>query len=257
MERGFFLSPLVFDRPPIIEALCEFHFSEAGTGDPDFIGLFYERAREKYPKLSPVASLQIQLGVRQMGAPTAPPAVPPPRPFVRLQDENGHVVQLGLGYLSVHILREYTEWPQLREMVEEALSWYRECSGVDNLPATVTMRFINRFSIEEVSAGAVSRTLKINPNIPPSFADRDLSLSSYLSVSQAKVDDFQLTVVTTAQSSEGGNGLILDLGISSTDAVPYSDILGALDEAHGIVEVAFLSYLTDVTIENLGGAERG
>ncbi|MGO8674116.1 MAG: TIGR04255 family protein [Capsulimonadaceae bacterium] len=135
---------VTFERPPLIEALCQFHFTSAPERpwDSTVPGLMYARIRDQFPTKQEQTVIQLEIA---LGAPFSPPAnsVNQMR-FVR--SDGSAVVQVGYNVLAVNHLPPYPNWPSFRSLILEQLAHYQEIAQPQGI-MRAEIRFINRLEL--------------------------------------------------------------------------------------------------------------
>jgi uncharacterized protein (TIGR04255 family) len=127
-----------YSKSPLIEVLCEFHFSPGPAWEDVFVGLIYEKVRHAYP---------IRKAVRTVSVNLTPVALADITAIKRSQfcrsDEKA-LIQIGEHFLAVNHLRPYPTWREYFPMAQQALSVYTEIAAPKSV-SRIALRYINRF----------------------------------------------------------------------------------------------------------------
>lgn len=103
-------------NPPIIEAVCEFRFSQDTLWRDDLVDAFYSLISESFPD----RENRVQNNLELQASPMEAKMQMHQRPLHLFWNKNKTMlVQLGIRYLSVHALRPYPSWKRFRPVIEE------------------------------------------------------------------------------------------------------------------------------------------
>ena len=130
-------------NPPVVEAVCEFRFSQDTDWDLTIPGLLYEKVKGDFPtkRQKLLHEVEIAAGSAEVGPVTRSSE----RIWFLTSDERAFI-QLAPRLLAVNSLRPYPSWQGFRPMVEKALEALAETA---DLPAVqrIGLRYINRIEI--------------------------------------------------------------------------------------------------------------
>ncbi len=233
-----------YRNPPIEEALCEFQFVPGPEWDLTMPGLIWERLKAEYPaKPRSQAVSTVQVG-QQAGGPSIELQQAPPRIQFRSADLR-HLVAVGPGVLSVHMLRPYTGWEHLEARVASALLSY--CSVAEPVGISrIGVRYINRIVV--MAATVDLSDYFTSPPDPPSALPQQLA--SFIMRWESSFDDIDGRLVTTfASVPEDGEqcAFILDIDVIRewADPMPIQDAMVALNDLRARESVVFEALIQD------------
>ncbi len=238
--------PLRYQKPPLVEALCELRFAS----DPDrpwdwaVPGLLYDKLRDTFPTRRERHAIALPLaGPAPLGPATGT--------IERLQfvssDENT-MVQLAPDLLAVNSLRPHLGWPDLRDTLLDVLAAYQTIAA----PTALTMaavRYINRVEIPLRSGFALERFFAVLPGLPEGVPQ---NVTTFLMHTEVGYEDppalFRFRFGTTA-SAEDMAAFMLDYEHVSPahDAPKFEALREWLDAGHDRIERAFVGSFTSAT----------
>jgi uncharacterized protein (TIGR04255 family) len=152
--------------PPLVEAICDFHFLPSQPWDSTVLGLVYDRIKEQFPDKIPLPAIMLNI---TFGA--APGGMPPGGERMRFRKADGSaLVQVGPNNLTVNHLTPYTGWPQFQAMIDHLLKVYREVADPQGLQRVV-LRYVNRMDIPATALNpegyvAIEDYLLAQPSVP-------------------------------------------------------------------------------------------
>lgn len=229
----------VYNRAPLIEALCEFRFQEDKSWDLTLPGLLYQKIEGKFPikREQNAIELQVNAGDEVLGKVT-------PRLRFFTVDER-RLIQIGPGLLSANSLPPYPSWHEFRELIEFALNSYLSVTTSPQL-TRIGLRYINKLDLN--SSAPLRQYLNYHPALP-----RDLNGTLRNVVQRVEVDFTAengvliLTLASTPSEGQAIHSLILDIDFATRDPslVSLSTALGWVDRAHEQVELVFEASITD------------
>lgn len=240
------MSRRIYPKPPIIEALMEFHF-DAVVEPRQLAEQLVSKLGEHYDaQITPFDLFEIRAENHQNGGISAAASRQPHMHF--LSSGSGlRRVGCGRSALTVHTLAPYPGW---ESFVDQA------CEAIDALPDAVAdapivrmaIRYIDliRYPTGEPIADYVSVVPPCPEGMPP-------TVSNYHYVTQATdIDDgtiVQLTVAAAPRSSQEEDALWLDLALS-TGLIPGTGFrdanwLPAMERLHTRLRDIFESSITD------------
>lgn len=156
MSAEFGTTPPRYRNPPIIEAVCEFHFVSGLDWDPTLPGKLHTELADDYPG-KPRNQKSIELGVHLQES------SPPHFLFgegsgkVQLITENEkRIVGIGRDVLSIHMLRPYQDlpdsekigWDEFRPRISKALSAYWNVAQPQGVKR-VGVKYINKLVVSK------------------------------------------------------------------------------------------------------------
>lgn len=229
-----------YANPPLIEAICDFHFVPSQPWDWTVLGLVYDRIKGEFPNKIQPNSPMLNVSI---GMPSGGPMPGAARMQFRREDGSA-LVQVGPDNLTVNHLTPYSGWPQYREMIAGALAVYRDVAAPQGLHR-IALRYINRINIpaglmRDVGV-EIGDYVLAQPSIP------DLVPQVFSSWAQ-RVEIFfnEANMVLVLQSGTGAGSetfpvsFLLDLTMSPPMLpVALDDALTWLEQAHANIETVF------------------
>jgi uncharacterized protein (TIGR04255 family) len=228
--------PLRYQKPPLIEALCEFRFesSSAQPWDGAVPGLMYAKLGARYPKRDETVALDL----------AQPGSLPRPRSRFFSPDK-ARLVQLGPDMLVVNALEPHLGWAGLRDEACRVLSEYREVARPARL-RTVILRYINRVDVSSMVDVALEDYFTTLPSVPEGMS---APLSAFSIQAEARYEEPDAALrfnLRTLNGTEDQLSFLVDYEHASLDAsAPEFDAVPVwLDAAHSRIELAFYGTFT-------------
>lgn len=239
-----------YKNPPIIEAICEFHFSSDIPWDLTYIGLIYEKLKESFPKKQ---QLHINFALTVASDANEQIGTVPMIPLVRFSDSNDKMlIQLGQGLLTVNHLKPYDSWETFLPSIEKGFKAYCEIANPKGLQH-INIRYINRIEIPK--SNKLEESFQIRPLIPLGLPS---GIESFLIGVNLPYEDEKdtLRLQLGTVNSEAPDMLTLLLEIAYVFAKPeeiaLDEVLRRVDVAHKHIEDAFELCLTDELKQTFG-----
>lgn len=242
-------------KPPLIEALCEFHFPANVPWDWTTPGLIYARLKDQYPERS-------QQEIYQM---VQTQSIEPPQveQLLRLQfrkaDGTG-IVQIAPHTLTINQLKPYPGWTSYRTHIQEILAVYREIASPPSV-ANFHLRYINRLElpiVRNTDSFDWSEYCTATPGVP--MALREGANYSYIQRATITRTDAPMTLNLTAGVAPPETpehfAFLLDLEqIVHPPKIEFDDIESWLEKAHSGIEDAFQQCFTSHAMAHFRGGE--
>ena len=116
-----------YQKPPVIEAQCEFLFEPSTPWDLTIMGLVYEKIREQFPKRRPGKRLEVSVetgptGVRQR--------VQSSEGMQFLQLDGNALIQVAQDAVVVNHLKPYPTWREFLPLIRQGLEACRKAEGL-------------------------------------------------------------------------------------------------------------------------------
>src|SRR5207253_5942587 len=94
-----------YNKPPLIEAVCDFRFSSSQPWDWTIPGLFYEQIRDSFPNKNQVNIIETRIDSSQGKV------IQQSQPKLQFINQDGTaVIHVGPDNLSIHQLQPYEGW---------------------------------------------------------------------------------------------------------------------------------------------------
>ena len=232
-----------YNKPPLIEAVCDFRFSSSQPWDWTIPGLFYEQIRSDFPKKNQLSTIETTVDASEGKV------VQQTQPKLQFISGDGTaVIHVGPNSLTIHQLRPYNGWELFKSRILKYLSIYYKTVHPENL-ANMILRYVNHieFSEAEIELDDYFRILPRIPNpIPQIYQGFLFNVDIPHSVLQTGL---RLTFATVVPEGEAKLAYVLDLGMYSTNsAVPSMDTVSDwLEGSHKHLEDAFDAAFTEKT----------
>lgn len=133
-------------NPPIIEALCEFKFSNDTQWDMAVPGLLYQELKSEFP-IREERKFNV-MDFSQTDSTEMPPKIISNELMVFLKENRKLLIQVGRNLLTINCLKPYQNWNNFRYNIELA---YNSLSKIVNLKKLqrIDLRYINQIEIEK------------------------------------------------------------------------------------------------------------
>lgn len=236
-----------YRNPPIIEAICEFHFAPGLGWDPTLPGKLHAELEDDYPG-RPRHQESIELGVQLRGG--SPPNFQfreGPEKVQLITKNEKRIVGVGRDVLSVHMLRPYQDppdsdkigWDEFRPRISNALSAYWKVVQPQGVKR-VSVRYINKLVVPREVTTAKEYLRCALPEVD-GLPDHLVNFMSR--VEYADTDDVKIAL---SQGKVEG-GFILDIAVSreSHDVLARKDTDALIDDLHIRERKVFEAVITD------------
>ncbi|SRR6266567_3252489 len=232
-----------YNKPPLIEAVCDFRFSSSQPWDWTIPGLFYEQIRSDFPNKNQLSTIETTVDAIEgrIVQQTQP----------KIQFTNGDrtaVLHVGPDSLTIHQLRPYDGWELFKSRILKYLSIYYETAHPENL-ANVILRYVNRIEFSETGI-ELDDYFRILPHIPDPIPQIFQGFLFNVDIPyNALQTGLRLTFATVVPEREAKLAYILDLAMySANHAVPSTDTVPDwLESSHKHLEDAFEAAFTEKT----------
>ncbi|MCY4225266.1 MAG: TIGR04255 family protein [Bacteroidetes bacterium] len=145
-----------YRNPPIIEAICEFHFASSSGWDPTLPGKLHAELEGDYVG-QPRRWESIEFGVQiQSGASAKFQVGEGPEKVQLITENEKRIIGIGPDVLSIHMLSPYldphysdgTGWVEFHARIKEALNSYWQVVQPKGVKKT-GIRYINKIEVSE------------------------------------------------------------------------------------------------------------
>lgn len=236
--------------PPLMEAVCEFRFTEDSTWDWVLPGQLFDKIGADFPKRE-----QIQgLGVHVKASPKTKPVAsvhPAPDRVQFIRTDGSAMVQVGFNMLAINQLKPYSTWTEFSALIMRIYQEYCQIAGETHL-ARIGLRYINHLPVSE----NIADILTVTPSLNGILA---LPLHSFFQRYELQYDKPAGILVHqtgTFQNEENQPFFVLDLDFGSTQVQDLSTpklVHAWLDQAHDQVYAAFAASLNESLYQTLKG----
>ena len=233
-------------NPPIVEAACEFRFSDAFE-DLTVYGLLHEKLKDKFEKKKMRTNLEIVL--EKANGKMVPKSVERNLQQFLDKDEKS-VVQVGPQVLVVSKLKPYESWEKFVPDIEIVFRSFLEITELREI-MRIGLRYINRINYKE-SEIDLNEYFVFKPNVPESIGKY---VDSFIVGSQFPRKDgkdmLKITLTNTEPEDNHKIAHLLDIDYFTSDSanINIEYALKWVKEAHDSVEEAFFQCITDKLVE--------
>lgn len=247
---------MMYGKPPIEEALCEFRFKSDQDWDLTIPGRLYAELEEEYPgKPRDQKAMEIGLDIQE----GSPPNIRYNEGLAKVQllSKNGRrMVGVGPNALTIHILKPYQDldsetngWEDFKSRISVALKAYWNVAEPEGI-CRVGIRYINKIIIPQ-------RELDIKEYLQvalPGAEKLPKDLTRFMSQVEYEYQDKVRLILSqgyAGMSQECNRELLLDLDViwSPPETVLQERALEMVDNLHTREGVAFEAIITDKTRE--------
>jgi len=234
-----------YHNSPIVEAICEFRFTESTPWDLTIPGFLYERIKDMLPFKEEQIQQQIQTNQNQKGEIIQEVSLN--KAMVFLSEDRQCFTQVSDRRISIHTVKPYITWARFKPLIANVYDTTIKLLTNAHLQR-IGLRYINRI---EAPTGYLKMSdyfdfgLRLGKNLPQHdfvdfivgcvfpFADQ----RDYCRVQSARA---------VSESSEiSAFVLDLDYFLQIPDAVSISQALEWLENAHDTTETIFEGCITD------------
>jgi len=224
-----------YEKPPIVEALCEFRFTE-NPWRIIYPGLIYEQIKDDYPDDNPLKCQTLESG-----------RIVIEDRFQFLKKDTTGIIQMNRHLLSIHVLNCYTSWNNFFPEIQRIFQIYKNIVKPQKLNR-IGLRYVNKFDID-TKIIPVEHFFNFYPflgkNLPQTHGQFDMNV---LIAYEEERDFLKLSQKTIPPQKEDTMSILLDLDYFTTSLkgnINLKKILTWIDTAHENLERAFEGCITD------------
>ncbi len=233
----------VYLNPPLVEAVCEYHFSIDTEWDLTVDGLFYDRLKDHFPKKS---IRQIAVGNSKIEGEKESIKYTFEKMSVFSTNDQKVLVQVGPRLLSINRLKPYPSWEEFEKTIDTA---FKTLSSIVDIKGfqRIGMRYINRIDIP-------GKDIRIDEyfNFRPHTGDdlpkilKSFNLTTHFPYSTGR-DVCKVQFFSTTPDGENMNSFILDFDyyLNIPQDITDIDVDKWRLEAHDEIEKFFEGSITD------------
>ncbi len=236
-----------YAKPPLVEAVCEFRFSDDTKWDLTVAGLLYEKVRNSFPNKE--QRLFQQLEVAQSLEGFQQKQKTEERALFFNKDRTAFI-QVGARMLAINCLRPYPEWPGFRGYINHGFTALKEIVDVRGVNR-LGLRYINRIEIPNDSDQGIT-DLGVYFDCRPFLGSRlpqDMAgfILGVLLPFEAGRDNCKIVLTGTLPEQPNHQAFSLDIDYSTITvlAVPPDKIGEWIEAAHRNLESAFEGCIND------------
>lgn len=232
-----------YNKPPILEAVCDFRFSSSQPWDWTIPGLFYERIKENFPFRETLATVETTVDPNQNRL------TQQSQPKIRfVSEERSGVIQVAPHNLSIHQLRPYDNWVHFKSRILEYLQIYQEVAG-EAFPIRLGLRYVNQIDLPFTDV-KLEEFFRVLPQVPSPIPQDFSSFLFNVEVAYNSPESGLRIIFGTVLSENVNHTVyVLDLDMfSSEQAIPSGNQVAEwLEITHERIEVVFDAAFTDRT----------
>ncbi|MFC1713291.1 TIGR04255 family protein [Candidatus Poribacteria bacterium] len=239
-----------FRKPPLVEALCEFHFQETGTPSNIILGRLYEKIEIDFPTVETHRGIGVQAEEEE----AISPAIVMEETTRFISRDGTQLIQVGPGLLAANQLKQYEDYRSFRVFIKETMDTYYEVAKPAGL-RYIGLRYINR--LEMTPDQSLEDVLHIGFNIPEEFQSFPDPYHLQMEFAHHDGRDNLIIILATAPPQEDSSkAVMLDFEYILVRPDEIGDrLLEWMDEAHGKIEDAFHACLTEDVLNGFGPLE--
>ncbi len=230
-----------YNKPPLIEAVCDFRFSSSQPWDWTIPGLFYEQIRDRFPIKEQLNTIETVVD------PDQGRFVQQAQPKLQFASETrSEVIQIGPNNLSIHQLPPYDGWAHFKKRILEYLQTYSNAANSSGL-SNIALRYINHIELPYADV-ELEDYFRVMPQIPQPIPQIFPAFLLNVDIPyESPVSGLRIIFGTVVPKKLGDFAYVLDLNMYSTnDSVPTNEhVSDWLEIAHERIEVAFDASFTE------------
>jgi uncharacterized protein (TIGR04255 family) len=233
----------IYRNPPIVEALCEFHFEPGTPWDMTIPGLVYERIRDSFPKRRQAKIFEVAVGTVPEGI--GQQLLTTDRMQFLREDEKA-VVQVGPNLLVVNHLKPYPTWQGYVPLIRQGFDAYLAAANPKGIQR-IGLRYINRIELPgnrvELADYFEFRPF-VGERLPQDYGPFIVGIQIPFEDSR---DVLRLQLASLAVETPGTVAVMLDLDyfLARAGGVSQDEVFGWIEIAHAHVEEVFEACITD------------
>lgn len=227
-------------HPPLVEAICEFRYSDQEVWDWTVPGRLYERIRQDFPERLKMQGLGVQVQQEANRPPIAVVQSEASRVQLRRSDGSA-LVQIGPHLLTINHLRPYPSWEHFVEMIGNVYDAYSDL-GLSTALQRIGLRYINQLPFEE-DRESIEDYLTLVPPLRRSLDQQVRAFYQRYELVQDTPPGVLIHQTGIQTNQDGQNVVVLDLDFVSDDVSHLRNtpaIKKWLDVAHDRVYQAFV-----------------
>ena len=231
----------VYHTPPLVEALCEFHFEPDTPWDDTIPGLLYHELRADFPEREQVQRLQLTVTATEN---VINPQFAQMSQVRLLNSERTSLIQIAPYLLTVNRLQPYAGWDAFVAIVQRGYAAYRDIAQPLHLRGII-VRYLNQFTF-----AATPLALETYFNFYPYTGDNFPTMSGFAASAQFAFADardmllVQMRPLAEQQPQHVAIQLELSYFLNAPRAVALDDALDWVTQAHQHIEDIFEACIT-------------
>lgn len=240
-----------YKNPPIVEALCEFRFTQSGDWPLTIHGAIFSKLQSKLPKSRNAQNIQFSTQIGPGGV--AQQSQTQDKTILLTEDERS-LVQVAPHQLVVNRLKPYQTWNDFLPLIQESFRAYLEVAHPNSL-RQIILRYINRIEFDEDASVPVETYFEFRPYLGSKLKTE---MNGFAQVVQfAQNDGRDLATVTLSTTDLGDPAVMLDLEYATAHSEPIEldKVFEWVELAHTHIEDLFEACITDTLRQRFGGLQ--
>jgi len=240
-----------YRNPPIVEAICEFRFSQETKWDPTIPGLLYEKLNTQFPIKESRINQMIEFKIDNAGLQHL--VKNPNQMAVFLANDRKSLVQVGANKLSIHHLKPYPGWENFRPKIKQTfdtLDSIIDIKGIDRL----ALMYIDKIEIPGHNVD-MKQYFNFMPHLGSGFNQpfTDFVMGCDFPYNNKRdICKLQLTSALPEKKTNTAYVMTTEYFLAKKKAVSKDAALDWVDNAHTVVHDLFQSCITE-KMEDLFG----
>lgn len=230
----------IYAKPPLVEALCEFHFVPGQEWDWTIPGLLYAELETRFPKKQQAEDVEFRVqedlkNVRRMSS----------NRLRFLTDDEKSLIQIGPNVLVINCLQPYPGWGIFRDMIQDSLAKYARVANPKEV-AVLALRYINKINVPQEGA-MLEDYLKAIPQVPENLPDTLVGWALSLHIPFRDMDGMMLLKAGSVYEDDKGS-FLLDLSFVAMHPGKLGlgdSLFDWVEAAHDRIEETFEASITD------------
>ncbi len=228
-----------YKNSPIIEALCEIHFSESQT-DSTVKGVFFGKVQEDYPIIEDLPRVNFNIQI-----PKGDVSISNQESVTRFfNNDKTELIQIASNLLTFNRLAPYEGYDNFRKSVKNVIEKYSEVAKPKAFER-IGLRYINHIFIPETILD-LDEYFSYMPKIEEVLYQIRLNIELK---SVYENHNSYLTISSIPSAIENYGAILLDIYdvYSAKNEFELESILNKIDETHFSVEQIFEKVITEKT----------
>ncbi len=233
-----------YENPPVLEAVCELHFSSDTQWDEKITEKFFERIKDNFPNKQEQIGFNFQIFPTERGIEQKIEPAPPKTLFFSQSGNN--VIQLVPYILIFNQLRPYTAWEDFKLFITSNLQIFREIAKPITIEKVV-VRYIKVFDFFETTVD-LKEYYAYYPSIPETLPNKFNSF--LLRIEFPQDDEFEsltLSLGNLPPKYENSISIVLDIEYFTKKQghINFENLDNWLEQAHQRIEETFEECITE------------
>ncbi|MDO9036244.1 MAG: TIGR04255 family protein [Methanoregula sp.] len=232
-----------FKNPPIVEAICEFRFSQESKTDPTIPGLLYEKLKTDFPNKESKIDQEIEIKADDKGFRHW--VKNPNSLAVFLSNDRKSLIQIGTNKLSIHYLKPYPGWEHFRPKIQQAFDALNSITAVQRIDR-IALVYIDKIEIPGHNID-LKQYFNFMPHLGEGFAEpfTDFMVGCDIPYN-SKRDICKLQLTSAMPDSKANSAYLLttEYFLAKKKAITKNGALEWVENAHTVVHSTFLNCIT-------------